>query len=83
MRHLRKLSTSVDPMEMKRFAHQAKEWYNLKGPYEVLLRMNPLRTNYIRNTLKPSSGDRPFTGLNILDIGCGGGFLSQASIGLN
>lgn len=71
-------ATSVDAEEMKRFAEQSKEWYNLKGPYEVLFRMNPLRTNYIRKRLNNNFSSSPLKNIQILDIGCGGGFLSNS-----
>jgi 2-polyprenyl-6-hydroxyphenyl methylase/3-demethylubiquinone-9 3-methyltransferase len=72
--------TSVDPLEMARFSQQAKEWWNIKGPYSMLLRMNPVRVGYIRNYLIGPNGTTslPFKGLKMLDIGCGGGFLSQS-----
>jgi 2-polyprenyl-6-hydroxyphenyl methylase/3-demethylubiquinone-9 3-methyltransferase len=69
---------SVDAEEMKRFAEQSKEWYNLKGPYEVLFRMNPLRTNYITKKLNNKITASPLQNIKILDIGCGGGFLSNS-----
>jgi 2-polyprenyl-6-hydroxyphenyl methylase/3-demethylubiquinone-9 3-methyltransferase len=48
------------------------------GPYAMLLRMNPVRVGYIRDQLNTSNLKLPLQGLKILDIGCGGGFLSQS-----
>ncbi|KAJ2996623.1 hypothetical protein HDV02_006321 [Globomyces sp. JEL0801] len=74
---------SVDEEEMKRFSITAKEWWNPNGPYAVLHRMNPVRINYIRKQLElpfisTNTPALPFKDRRILDIGCGGGFLSQS-----
>ncbi|KAJ3322589.1 Hexaprenyldihydroxybenzoate methyltransferase, mitochondrial [Boothiomyces sp. JEL0866] len=67
---------------MARFSAQASEWYNPTGPYALLHKMNPIRTQFIRQHLELfnplSTPSKPFKGLNILDIGCGGGFLSNS-----
>jgi 2-polyprenyl-3-methyl-5-hydroxy-6-metoxy-1,4-benzoquinol methylase len=83
-------NSSVDQEEMKRFSRVAQEWWNPSGPYSVLYRMNPVRVGYIRNTLdqlnldedgkilSEASATFPLKGMNILDVGCGGGFLSHS-----
>jgi 2-polyprenyl-6-hydroxyphenyl methylase/3-demethylubiquinone-9 3-methyltransferase len=72
------VSTSVDPAEMQRFSRVASEWWNPMGPYAMLLRMNPVRVGYIRDQLPTKNNKLPLQGWRILDIGCGGGFLSQS-----
>lgn len=78
----RKLSGSVDNAEMARFSLVAKHWWDAEGPYAVLQRMNKTRTLYIRQALSQFNPNAtlalPLKGMNILDIGCGGGFLSQS-----
>ncbi|KAI8820752.1 S-adenosyl-L-methionine-dependent methyltransferase [Fimicolochytrium jonesii] len=77
-------SSSVDDSEIAKFNRAASEWWNPRGEYELLHRMNPVRVRYVRdevfrsNLLKSHSPNAPFTGLRILDIGCGGGLLSEA-----
>ncbi|KAJ3159322.1 hypothetical protein HDU86_001926 [Geranomyces michiganensis] len=86
----------VNDAEIAKFAKAAAEWWNPKGEFEMLHRMNPVRVRYVRDTLArhatgelagvvhatttigTSSLARPFDGLRILDIGCGGGLLSEA-----
>jgi 2-polyprenyl-6-hydroxyphenyl methylase / 3-demethylubiquinone-9 3-methyltransferase len=75
---IKTFSTSVDPNEMKHFSKVANEWWNPRGPYHMLLRMNPLRVGYIRNHVVTQDIKKPFENMKILDIGCGGGFLSQS-----
>jgi hypothetical protein len=76
-------SGSVDEGEMQRFQQWAKAWWLPDGEYEALHSMNDLRVPLISNTLannnrgQLSSASEPLLGLNILDIGCGGGILSE------
>ncbi|WP_297299520.1 bifunctional 2-polyprenyl-6-hydroxyphenol methylase/3-demethylubiquinol 3-O-methyltransferase UbiG [uncultured Methylovirgula sp.] len=79
--------TSVDPDEVARFDRLAATWWDLKGPMKPLHRFNPVRVNYLKQLLidrprgdsRPTAKpDRPLDGLEILDIGCGGGILSEA-----
>ena len=80
-------TSSVDFEEMQRFSKVAQEWWNPTGPYALLQKMNPLRVSYIRDTLvqfnntnakTASMSAFPFDGLELLDLGCGGGFLSHS-----
>ncbi len=78
-------SGSVDHAEMERFEKLARLWWIENGSYEPLHRLNSLRVPLIKNTLidnNPSLSDnpasQPLLGINILDIGCGGGILSEA-----
>ena len=79
-------SSSVDPSEVLKFSKAAQEWWNPSGEFGLLHRMNPVRTRYVRdfltaqNALCPlnSTQAKPFQGLKMLDVGCGGGILSEA-----
>ncbi|MBE7217539.1 MAG: bifunctional 2-polyprenyl-6-hydroxyphenol methylase/3-demethylubiquinol 3-O-methyltransferase UbiG [Caulobacteraceae bacterium] len=73
---------SVDPAEVARFSAIAAEWWDPRGKFRPLHRFNPTRLAFIRDTaLARFSRDpapaRPFEGLRLLDIGCGGGLLSE------
>lgn len=74
--------SSVDPAEVERFSRIAAEWWQVKGKFAPLHRFNPVRLGFIRNTCLQRFGRdanlaRPFEGLRLLDIGCGGGLLSE------
>ena len=74
--------TTVDPGEIERFSRIAAEWWDPTGKFAPLHRLNPLRIGYIRDRAAahwqrdPLSG-APLQGLSVLDIGCGGGLLSE------
>src|SRR5581483_12350400 len=73
---------SVDAEEVARFSRIAAEWWDPKGKFAPLHRFNPVRLGFIRDqALYRFGGDgtqrRPFEGLRLLDIGCGGGLLSE------
>jgi 2-polyprenyl-6-hydroxyphenyl methylase/3-demethylubiquinone-9 3-methyltransferase len=73
---------SVDPAEVAKFSALAAEWWNPEGKFAVLHRFNPVRLAYVREQLTARFGRDPFArapyhGLAILDIGCGGGLLSE------
>lgn len=74
--------TTVDAAEIERFSALAAEWWNPKGKFAVLHRFNPVRIAYIREQVtarlsRDPMTRRPFEGLDLLDIGCGGGLLSE------
>ena len=75
-------SSTVDPAEVAKFEAMAAEWWNPNGNFKPLHLMNPCRLDYITSQIA-SEFDRdltaplPFAGLRILDIGCGGGLLSE------
>ncbi|MBI0414419.1 MAG: bifunctional 2-polyprenyl-6-hydroxyphenol methylase/3-demethylubiquinol 3-O-methyltransferase UbiG [Nitrosospira sp.] len=61
---------NVDPLELKKFNQLAHRWWDQNGEFKPLHEINPLRLNYIER-----SGN--LKGRNILDVGCGGGILSE------
>lgn len=75
--------TTIDPAEQARFERLAKLWWDKAGPFWPLHGMNELRAGYIRDQIShwrenQADADRQLNGLRILDIGCGGGILSEA-----
>lgn len=77
-----KSATSVDPAEVDRFSRLAAEWWNPHGKFRPLHKLNPVRLGYIRRAIlshfeRDGGALRPFDKLAILDIGCGGGLLSE------
>jgi 2-polyprenyl-6-hydroxyphenyl methylase/3-demethylubiquinone-9 3-methyltransferase len=73
---------TVDPREVARFDRLARDWWDPKGPMRALHRLNPVRLQYIRDTACGKFGrdlkaPRCLDGLRILDVGCGGGVLSE------
>src|SRR5437868_6859428 len=73
---------SLDPAEVEKFSKIAAEWWNPKGKFGVLHVFNPVRLAYIKEQVtarfaRDPFARRPFEGLRFLDIGCGGGLLSE------
>lgn len=73
---------TVDPAEIAKFEAMAAEWWDPKGKFKPLHMLNPCRLDYITRQIagefdRDLSTDLPFKGLRILDIGCGGGLLSE------
>ena len=73
---------SVDVAEVERFSRLADDWWNPRGKFAPLHRFNPVRLGFIRDRALSRFGRdpgarRPFEGLRLLDIGCGGGLLSE------
>jgi 2-polyprenyl-6-hydroxyphenyl methylase/3-demethylubiquinone-9 3-methyltransferase len=74
--------SSVDVAEVERFSRLAADWWNPRGKFAPLHRFNPVRLGFIRDRALARFGRdgrarRPFEGLRLLDIGCGGGLLSE------
>ncbi|MDP1625612.1 bifunctional 2-polyprenyl-6-hydroxyphenol methylase/3-demethylubiquinol 3-O-methyltransferase UbiG [Parvibaculum sp.] len=74
--------SSIDPGEIARFSAMAAEWWDPAGKFRPLHKFNPTRLSYIRERATAHFGrdpksTRPFEGLRFLDIGCGGGLLSE------
>ena len=74
--------TTIDQTEVDRFSAMAAEWWSPTGKFRPLHKFNPVRLGYIRDKASahfnrdPKSA-RPLEGLRVLDIGCGGGLLSE------
>ncbi|MCF8468816.1 MAG: bifunctional 2-polyprenyl-6-hydroxyphenol methylase/3-demethylubiquinol 3-O-methyltransferase UbiG [Sneathiella sp.] len=77
---------SVDPDEIANFTAMADEWWDETGKFKPLHKFNPIRIGYIRDQVIRHFGLqadnaivklKPFSGLRFLDIGCGGGLLSE------
>lgn len=73
---------NVDPTEVDRFARIAGEWWDPEGKFAPLHRLGPARMTYLRDRLAAHFGRKlpalkPLTGLRVLDIGCGGGLVSE------
>ncbi|GFR51803.1 hypothetical protein Agub_g14262 [Astrephomene gubernaculifera] len=75
---------SVDPREAAKFAALAASWWcTTEGPFAPLHALNPARVKYVRQSLAAAMGldvgaPEPLAGLRLLDVGCGGGILSEA-----
>ncbi len=73
---------TVNQKEIAQFTKDSSQWWNEDGPFKPLHRLNPVRLSYIKqqicDTLKLDRQSlKPFKGLSILDIGCGGGLISE------
>lgn len=74
--------TTIDPSEVAKFEAMAAEWWDPNGKFKPLHMLNPCRLDYITTQVaeefdRDLSHMKPFEGLRILDIGCGGGLLSE------
>ena len=73
--------TSVNKKEIDKFSKMANEWWDPEGKFKPLHKFNPTRIKYIKeniiNNFKLKNKFKPLSGINILDIGCGGGLLSE------
>ena len=75
-------NTTLDRDEVARFGRLAGEWWDAAGPFKQLHRINPVRLTYIRDQLcrhfqRSSAAASSLKGLSVLDIGCGGGLVSE------
>ena len=73
--------TSVNKKEIEKFSKMAAEWWNPEGKFKPLHKFNPIRIKYIKeniiNNFKLKNKSKPLSGVKILDVGCGGGLLSE------
>jgi len=72
---------SINKKEIEKFSKIAEEWWNPEGKFKPLHNFNPIRIKYIKDNIVKDfnikSSDRPLKNIKILDIGCGGGLLSE------
>ena len=72
---------SINKKEIEKFSKIAEEWWNPNGKFKPLHNFNPTRIRYIKDNIikdfKIKSPDKPLKNIKLLDIGCGGGLLSE------
>ena len=73
--------STVNKKEIEKFSKMAAEWWDPNGKFKPLHKFNPIRIKYIKeniiNSFKLKTKQKPLDRINILDIGCGGGLLSE------
>ena len=84
------MSTTINKEEIQKFSRLADEWWDVNGKFKPLHMFNPVRIEYITENIKKhfkidKNKNDFLKGLNILDIGCGGGLISEpmATLGAN
>ena len=84
------MSTTINKEEIQKFSRLAEEWWDVNGKFKPLHMFNPIRIKYITEKTKihfdlKKKNYNYLEGLNILDIGCGGGLISEpmARLGAN
>ena len=74
-------TNTINKKEIEKFSKIAEEWWDPAGKFKPLHKFNPIRISYIKeniiNTFNLQKSDRSLKGIKILDIGCGGGLLSE------
>ncbi len=70
------MSVNVDPKEIEKFSNLASRWWDLNGEFKPLHQINPLRTDFINTQCEGLFGKQ------VLDVGCGGGILSESMASL-
>ena len=74
-------NNTINKKEIEKFSKIAEEWWNPEGKFKPLHKFNPIRISYIKeniiNSFKLNNKDKPLNNIKILDIGCGGGLLSE------
>ena len=74
---------TINKKEINKFSKIANEWWNPEGKFKPLHKFNPIRIDYLKKNIikhfdiKNEKNNKPLTGISILDIGCGGGLLSE------
>ena len=72
---------TINKKEIEKFSKIAEEWWNPNGKFKPLHKFNPIRIKYIRDNIikkfQLNRKDEPLKNIDILDIGCGGGLLSE------
>jgi 2-polyprenyl-6-hydroxyphenyl methylase/3-demethylubiquinone-9 3-methyltransferase len=74
-------NNTINKKEIEKFSKIAEEWWNPNGKFKPLHKFNPIRISYIKEniikTFKLNQNKTPLKSIKILDIGCGGGLLSE------
>ena len=74
-------NNTINKEEIEKFSKLAEEWWDPEGKFKPLHKFNPIRIQYIKNKVikkfKVKNKKKPFSNLEFLDIGCGGGLLSE------
>ena len=74
-------NNTINKKEIEKFSKIAEEWWDPEGKFKPLHKFNPIRISYIKeniiNSFTLTNKDKPLNNLKILDIGCGGGLLSE------
>lgn len=75
-------ASTIDASDVARFTAIASEWWDERGKFAPLHRLNPARIEYIRDHVaqhfgRPNDPTSPLKGLRLLDVGCGGGLISE------
>ena len=74
-------NNTINKKEIEKFSKIAEEWWNPEGKFKPLHKFNPIRISYIKeniiNSFRLTNKDKPLDNIKILDIGCGGGLLSE------
>ena len=75
--------STIDTREVEFYTSMAEAWWDRSGPFWPLHKLNDLRISYIRDKLcthfrRSADAEQPLAGLRVLDVGCGGGILSES-----
>ncbi len=81
------IGPTIDPDEVAFYSQLANQWWDEKGKFWPLHLLNKLRTDYLKTAIchhfdRVCTGEKPLDGLRVLDIGCGGGILSESMANL-